>query len=81
MRNSPLNLKPTYQLKKKAAKVDSNKLSNTNAFKERLLQEMLELDAQKQQLEIGARSVDFSMKQTYKEMIQSRRMLLDQIDH
>ncbi len=79
MLDTPINLRPTYKIKRKITKVDSSKLSNSNALKERLIKEMLELDQQKQQLEIGARSVDFSMMQTYKEMIQSRRMLLDQL--
>lgn len=80
---TPLNLKPAYRIKNKPAKLDNNKLNsklhNTHVLKERLLREMLELDKQRQQLEIGAETVDFSMAQIYKEMIQSRRILLDQL--
>ncbi len=82
MLHTPLNLKPAYRIKNKSAALDNklnSKLHNTNELKERLLKEMLELDKQRQNLEIGAQSVDFSMVQTYKEMIQSRRILLDQL--
>lgn len=83
MLHTPLNLKPAYRIKNKPAQLENtklnSKLTNTNELKERLLREMLELDTQRQNLEIGAQSVDFSMAQTYKEMIQSRRVLLEQL--
>ena len=41
---------------------------------------MLELDKQKQQLSLSQTGVNFSMLQTYREMIQSRRMLLDRLN-
>lgn len=55
-------------------------LNNNYALKEQLLREMLALNKQREELEVGANSVDFSMLQTYKEMIHSRQLLLDQID-
>ena len=80
MLDKPQSLEPAFRIKKKAEAVNSNKLRNTSGLKEQLMREMLELDKQKQKLEIGANTMDFSMIQTYKEMIQSRRALLDQLN-
>ena len=56
-------------------------MSETHALKEKLIREMLDLDKQRENLEIGASQMDFSMVQTYKEMIHSRRMLLNQLEN
>ena len=80
MLDTPSKIKPAYKIKRKVVDVDHNKLNNTNELKERLVHEMIELDKQKQHLEHGSKTgVDFGMIQSYKEMIQSRRVLLDQI--
>jgi hypothetical protein len=57
---------------------DSHKglpLQNTQAVKEKLLEELIELEKQSNQLRMTNDSVDFSMMQTYKEMIHSRKMM------
>ena len=77
---TPLNLKPAYRIKNRACNVDHSKLHNTDALKQQLMGEMLELDKQKQQLSLSQTEVNFSMLQTYREMIQSRRMLLDRLN-
>ena len=83
MLHTPLHLKPAFRIKNKPAQLDNSKLNsklaNTNELKEQLLKEMLELDKQRQNLDINE-GVDFAMAQTYKEMIQSRRILLDQLN-
>ncbi|NRB37841.1 MAG: hypothetical protein HRU20_05145 [Pseudomonadales bacterium] len=79
MHEIPLNLRATFPLKHHHAEFDCLKLRDTHALRTQLLGEMLELDAQRAHLEMGASTIDFSMVQTYKEMIQSRRVLLDQV--
>lgn len=55
---------------------------NTNALKEKLVKEMLELNKQRQEMEISDNGdMDFSMAQTYKEMIDSRRSMLSQLNN
>lgn len=80
MLDTPKKIKDTYRSNaNQAAELDNNKLCNTNQLKERLMREMLELDQQRQQLEMGADTVDFSMLNSYKTMIQHRHNLLAQI--
>jgi hypothetical protein len=79
MFKTPSRFEPAFRIKKKLTSIDSVKLNNNNEIKERLLKEMLELDNQRHTLESSLSTVDFSMRQTYKEMIQSRRVLLEQL--
>lgn len=58
----------------------SANLNKNYALKEQLVREMLALNKQREDLEVKSGAVDFSMLQTYKEMIYSRQTLLDQID-
>ena len=55
-------------------------LENTAAVKAKLLEEMIELEQQRDNLEYESGKVDFSMLQTYKEMIQSRRVLFNKLN-
>lgn len=79
MFETPENLKPAYRIKNKVKALDQQKLHNANALKEQLLGEMLALDKQRQQLELEGDCVNFAMLQSYKEMIRSRRYLLEQL--
>ena len=81
MLRTPARLEPAFRIKKKLTQIDSSKLHNPNELKQRLIREMLEIDQQKHELEVGNKPVDFSLIQTYKEMIQSRRVLLEQINN
>ncbi|GLS25866.1 hypothetical protein [Marinibactrum halimedae] len=51
----------------------------TNIEKAKIEGEIISLRRQLEQLNIDADGVDFSMKQTYKEMIQSRQEALSQL--
>jgi hypothetical protein len=55
-------------------------LHNTKRVKEKLLQELVELEKQKQRLESQSAVVDFSMLQTYKEMIHSRTVFFNELN-
>lgn len=55
-------------------------LQNTNEAKQKLLEELVELEQQKQRLESQSETVDFSMLQTYKEMIHSRRIMFNELN-
>lgn len=79
MQEIPLNLRATFALKEHHSEFDCHKLKNTHLLQTQLLAEMLALDKQRCAMEIGASKIDFSMLQTYKEMIQSRRILLNQV--
>lgn len=79
MFQTPSRFEPAFRVKKKLNAIDTAKLNDNNDVKERLLKEMLELDNQRNILESSDHAVDFSMLQTYKEMIQSRRALLEQL--
>lgn len=81
MLRTPSRLEPAFRIKKKLNSIDSTKLHNPNELKQRLIKEMLDLDKQKQAIEANNSPFDFSMHQTYKEMIQSRRILLEQINN
>ncbi len=80
MQETPQKLRPIFRANKKPHSLAGVRLNNTNALKERLVKEMLVLSKQRQELESGAEKVDFSMVQTYKEMINSRRSLLNQLN-
>ena len=54
-------------------------LHDTSPIKEKLLQELVELEKQMEVLKSGVGSVDFSMMQTYKEMIRSRKVLFNEL--
>jgi hypothetical protein len=56
-------------------------LQNTKSVKDKLLEELVELEKQMEVLEAGAVTVDFSMLQTYKEMIHSRRVFFNELNH
>jgi hypothetical protein len=56
-------------------------LQNTGQVKERLLEELVELEKQLEVLNSDSSKVDFSMLQTYKEMIHSRKVLFNQLNH
>ena len=53
-------------------------LQNTSELKEKLLEELVELEKQMDVLSVG-QSVDFSMMQTYKEMIHSRQAFFNEL--
>lgn len=55
-------------------------LHNTMLVKEKLLEELVELEKQKKHLEQKNCAVDFSMLQTYKEMIHSRRLFFKELN-
>lgn len=81
MLRTPSRFEPAFRIKKKLNSIDSSKLHNPNQLKESLIKEMLELDNQRQALESAGHPVDFAMLHTYKEMIQSRRILLEQLNN
>ncbi len=56
------------------------RLQNTNVLKERLLEELVELDKQLEILSLQGENIDFSMMQTYKEMIHSRKVLFNKLN-
>jgi hypothetical protein len=55
-------------------------LQNTNLVKEKLLEELVELEKQQHELESQSTAVDFSMQQTYKEMIHSRKAFFKELN-
>lgn len=56
------------------------RLQNTETVKEQLLAELVELEKQMEYLENNSSSVDFSMLQTYKEMISSRKSMFNELN-
>lgn len=56
------------------------KLRNTSRVKGQLLAELVELEKQMEQMKADSESVDFSMLQTYKEMIHSRKSLFNELN-
>jgi hypothetical protein len=54
-------------------------LQNIYSVKEQLLGELVELQQQMELLEQKSDSVDFSMMQTYKEMMHSREILFNEL--
>lgn len=79
MQEIPLGIRATFPLKHHHFEFDCRKLTSTHSLRTQLLGEMIELDKKRVELEDGAMHIDFSMLQTYKEMIHSRRVLLDQV--
>jgi hypothetical protein len=55
------------------------RLQNVQAVKERLLQEIIELESQMQKLKGSGDPVDLSLVQTYREMIHSRRAFFNEL--
>ena len=56
------------------------RLQNTALLKGRLLEELVELDKQLEVLSKQEDHIDFSMMQTYKEMIHSRKTLFNKLN-
>jgi hypothetical protein len=55
------------------------RLQNTGLVKEKLLEELVELEKQMEVLKSQDFTVDFSMMQTYKEMIHSRKIFFNEL--
>lgn len=55
-------------------------LQNTVLVKEKLLEELVELEKQMEVLESQNAFTDFSMMQTYKEMIHSRKSFFNELN-
>ncbi len=56
------------------------RLENTELLKEKLLEELVELDKQMEVLKSSGDKIDFSMMQTYKEMIRSRWSFFNELN-
>lgn len=56
------------------------RLRNTNLLKDQLLSELVELEKQMEQMKSEGKAADFSMMQTYKEMIHSRKILFNELN-
>lgn len=56
------------------------RLHNTESVKEKLLAELVELEKQMEQMEANSETTDFSMLQTYKEMIHSRKSFFNELN-
>lgn len=56
------------------------RLHNTNPLKDQLLAELVELEKQMEQMKSEGKAADFSMMQTYKEMIHSRKILFNELN-
>lgn len=59
--------------------LNSAKLRNVDATREHILQEIIELESQLDRLKCKAGPVDFSMIQTYREMIATRKRFFEEI--
>ena len=73
----------TFDLNRPSAKTQTESglgLCDTSEVKKRLLQELVELEKQRDELESQTDFVDFSMMQTYQEMIHSRRVQMNQLN-
>lgn len=55
------------------------KISNVSAVREHLLKEIVELESRLEHLKSAGGSPDFSLMQTYREMIKARRNLFQQL--
>lgn len=55
------------------------RLQNIDAVKEQLLAELVELEKQMEELHSASGATDFSMMQTYKEMIHSRKAFFNEL--
>lgn len=56
------------------------RLQNTEPLKEKLLQELVELESRLDHLKEASGHHDFSMVQTYREMIHSRRVMFNHLN-
>ena len=56
-------------------------LQNTDLVKAQLLKELVALEEQMDALKMAGDTIDFSMMQTYKEMIHSRQAFFKELDH
>jgi hypothetical protein len=56
------------------------RMSNTSAMREHLLKEIVELESRLEHLKAAGSPPDFSLMQTYKEMIQARKDLFHQLN-
>ena len=54
---------------------------NASALREQLLREITELERQLEQLKIGDDNRNFSLQQTYREMIQCRRGMMSSLPY
>lgn len=79
MMETPQKLQSRQRMRKPQPLTGLN-THNTNSLKEKLVREMLELNKQREEMEFKEGEMDFSMVQTYKEMIHSRRMMLSQLN-
>ncbi len=57
----------------------SPKISNVSAVREHLLKEIVELESRLEHLKSASAQPDFSLMQTYREMIQARKDLFRQL--
>lgn len=55
------------------------RMTNTSAVREHLLKEIVELESRLEHLKAAGGSPDFSLMQTYREMIQARKELFHQL--
>ncbi|CAA0080722.1 Uncharacterised protein [BD1-7 clade bacterium] len=83
MQYTPYSLKPIYRPKKLSIKtpyaIDCAKLNNSHQVREELISQMLAIDTHQRQMQRDKTTPDFSLRQTFREMIQSRRQLLQKI--
>lgn len=56
------------------------RLQNVDAVKQKLIEEMVELERQMDKLKGSSSLVDLSLVQTYREMLRSRRAFFDQLN-
>ena len=67
--------------KRKGQTLGGVPLQNTELVKQQLLVEIVELEKQMEALITSGDAVDFSMIQTYKEMIHSRRQFFNELNN
>lgn len=83
--NTSNTFKPIYHTKKPSVKsrgaIDCTKLTNSHQLRHELMQEMLAIDTYQRNLREKTNQTDFSVLQTFKEMIQTRRQLLQKISY
>jgi hypothetical protein len=56
------------------------RLRNIDAVKQKLLEEMVELECQMEKLKGSSKLVDLSLVQTYREMLRSRKAFFNQLN-
>lgn len=72
-----------FDLQRPAARegvMGAPRMSNTPAVREHLLKEIVELESRLEHLKTAGGPPDFSLMQTYKEMIQARKELFHQLN-